>query len=328
MPKDFWIKCAKRFLSFSIPSLIAVITVFSYFSPQFESSLKNFGVFGAIIICLLCFCLTLLYGIFEMEKIIYFVGSEYSQDPNFDTRIIYKSFRVYQDKERKQENHINTTAKNSTYNATIVSFSNKCLGTKEIFEDALQEISFIAMASAYTNMSIFFQTSVIVDVPQSLTDANILEVRKNINKLQKYNVMVNFYGIVKGSILLCFSQVVEDYFKNIIENKYPKYISQFSMLMESFLYELGSIFTGTCLSSFHRLDDQLRPLSWDEENYKVLNINIITNVNINYLKVHNNTENLYVIKMNGDVYEGNLFTSYIIFGKEDAERLVGNCQIQ
>lgn len=327
MPKDFWIKCVKRFLLFSIPSLIAVITLFSYFSSPFENLLKNFGIFGAIIVCLLCFSLTLLYGIFEMEKVIYFVGSEYSNDPNFDTRVIYKSFRLSQDKRKIQENYSNVTARNST-DAVILSFSDKYLGMKEIFTDALQEITFIAMASGFTNISTIFNTRVIADIPQSLIEANILEVRKNINTRQKYNVIVEFYGTLNGSILLCFSQVVEDYFKNIIENKYPKYISQFSMLMESFLYELGSIFTGTCLSSFHRLDDQLRPLSWDEENYKVLNINIITNVNINYLKVHNNTENLYVIKMNGDVYEGNLFTSYIIFGKEDAERLVGNCQIQ
>ena len=325
MPKDFWIKCIKRFLSFSIPSLITVITVFTLFSSQFENSLKNFGVFGAIIVCLLCFCLTLLYGIFEMEKVVHFVGSECAQDPDFDITIIYKSFNLNQNNRKNQKNYNKITVKDSTFDAINISFSNKYLRIEEMFADALQEISFIAMACAFTSMSVIFQTPVIGDVPQSLTDANILEIRKSISKGQKYNVIVDFYGIIKGSVLLCFSQIFENYVNNMIQNEYPKYINHFSIFTESFLYEIGSIFTGMCLTNLYGLDNQAHPLSWDERNQKVLNFNIITNININYLKVHNNTENLYVVKMNGNVNEGNLFTSYILLGKEDAERLVKNC---
>lgn len=324
MPKDFWIKCLKRFLLITIPSLLVVITIFSFFSSQFEASLKNFGIFGAIIVFLLCFCLTLLYGIFEMEKVINFVGSECSQDPDFNITIIYNSFLQHKNERKKQENYSNTAVKNSAFNTIKISFSNKYLSMREVFADTLQEISFIAMASAFTSMSTIFQTPVIGEVPQSLTDVDILEVRKNINIRQKYNVIVDFYGIIKGSILLCFSQIFENYVKNMIQNKYPKYINHFNLFIESFLYELGSIFTGTCLTSLYDLDNQSYLLSWDEESHKVLDFNIISNININDLKVHNNTKDLYVVKMNGDVNEGNLFTSYIIFGREDAEKLVRN----
>ena len=85
------------------------------------------------------------------------------------------------------------------------------------------------------------------------------------------------------------------------------------------MYELGSIFTGTCLTSFYNLDNH------SKKGQDVPNFNITTNININYLKAHNNTEKIYVIKMDGNVIDGNLLTSYIILGKEDAENLVRNC---
>ena len=57
MPKNFWNRCIKKFFRITIPTLIAFLTIFTFFSEKFENTIKTFGIFGAIIVILLCFFL-------------------------------------------------------------------------------------------------------------------------------------------------------------------------------------------------------------------------------------------------------------------------------
>ena len=70
MTKKFWTKCIKRFFMITLPILGTFISIFTYFSLTFETALKTLGLFGAIIVCLLCFLITLVYGINEMTKVV------------------------------------------------------------------------------------------------------------------------------------------------------------------------------------------------------------------------------------------------------------------
>lgn len=323
MQKRFWIECFKKFFLITIPTLVALITIFSCFSNEFEKSLKEYGIWGGILICLLCFSITLLYHANEMIHVIDFMGKEIVQDTDFDSKIIYNFYTAYRI-EKKKHRKTNKIHNLNLYNNKQKRFSNKYLAMKDIYNDALQELSYIAMAHGFTDMATIFHVPIVSDIPNLLENGNITQLRDNIDAEYIYNVFINFYGELEGSILLCFYDNFQELINIEIKNMYSKDIQDYDKFVYSFLFELGSIFTGTCLTQFHDLCPKLGKLSWDAISHKVLNFHIRLNINISDLKVHNYTKNIYAIKLNGTANENHLCTSYMIFDRNNAEKLVNS----
>lgn len=68
MKKKFWINCIKNFLVITIPTIVAIITVFTFFNNGIEMALQKLGMSGCILVCCICFGFTLIYEVNNMFK--------------------------------------------------------------------------------------------------------------------------------------------------------------------------------------------------------------------------------------------------------------------
>ena len=68
MSKKFWIECFKKFLSFTIPTLTSVFAFFGLFFKDFEITLQSLGFIGFVLICCLCFSLTIFFRSYGNDK--------------------------------------------------------------------------------------------------------------------------------------------------------------------------------------------------------------------------------------------------------------------
>lgn len=90
--KDFGVSCIKRFFLIMIPTIVAVITVPTFFSNKLEDNLKQIGFLGTAVIFLICMVLSLT---FESYAVIKKVNAEENDVPDCSVeKIINDIFRI------------------------------------------------------------------------------------------------------------------------------------------------------------------------------------------------------------------------------------------
>lgn len=325
MLKDFWGRCIKNFIRITIPTLVALITIFSFFSTEFEETIKTLGIFGAILVCLLFFSLTLLYECNRMIKVVDIIDKELSQVEHSNERIIYHIYNSYNTNKRL---NIKNSKNSDKINNSILfkckekdCFSNKYLKVKDLQSDALQEICYVLCGTGFTILSNFITFPEIYplmcDLPKSMNDLDIKTLRENIESDYLYNVLIDFTGIINGNILLCFSCEFRNVINEVFKKNYLKYLTanNCNYYINSYIYELGNVFSGSCLTSL---------AAFLNLKYSTLRIRKISvNENINYLKLNNGSVNISVTNLSGFNIKGEyLFTSYIMFNRDNVENLL------
>lgn len=180
------------------------------------------------------------------------------------------------------------------------------------------------MASGIINLSYFINLSIIYDTPSSITNINIINLREKLSVNNNHNVLVSFCGEVSGLILLCFNKEYEKIMYTFVNHDYLMDANNSNYFIESFLYESGSIFTGGSLISlcdficYNGYEEKIKKIKLEIQEIKV-------NININYLKLQNATENIFVTKLDNNSNNGyRLFTSYIMFDKINVDYLLHN----
>lgn len=327
MTKKFWTKCIKRFFMITLPILGTFISIFTYFSSKFETALKTLGLFGAIIVCLLCFFITLVYGINEMTKVVDIVDKTISKT-NSNDRIIYNYYNRYNIEKKNYKKNNNKIPKNSSLYNYEEHFTNKFIKIADIYNDALQEICFEVMATGVTSVYGFVNlpekqygthkdNTPIKVIPMSLFNVNIKVFRENIYSNYVNNVLINYTGNhLRGSFLICLYEEFKTIIYEQIQNDFIDYIKKddYNLFINSFIHELGSLFTGSSLTSLS---------SWSMGTLEIKNIEL--DINIDNLKLDINTDNIYVTKLLCTNNKHNLFDSYMILDNIQAHNLLKKC---
>lgn len=331
MTKKFWTKCIKRFFMITLPILGTFISIFTYFSLKFETALKTLGLFGAIIVCLLCFFITLMYGINEMTKVVDIVDKTISKT-NSNDRIIYNYYNRYNIEKKNYKKNNNKIPKNSSlYNYVLKQqFTNKFIKMVDIHNDALQEICFEVMATGVISVNSLVNfpekqygahkcTTPIKVVPTSLFNINIKVFKENIVPDYVNNILINYTGNhLRGSFLICLYEEFKTIMYEQIQNDFKDYIKRddYNFFVSSFIYELGSLFTGSSLTSLS---------SWSMTPSEIKDIKL--DVDINNSNFDLTTENVYVTKLFCTNNKHKLFDSYMILDKIQAHNLLKKCFI-
>ncbi len=326
MTKKFWTKCIKRFFMITLPILGTFISIFTYFSLTFETALKTLGLLGAIIVCLLCFLITLVYGINEMTKVVDIVDKTIS-NTNSNDRIIYNYYNRYNvEKKNYKKNNSKIPKNSSLYNYVQKEhFTNKFIKMVDIYNDALQEICFEVMATGVTSVYTLINlpekqygtykgNTPIKAIPMSLFNVNIKVFRENIDSNYVNNVLINYTANhLHGSFLICLYEEFTTIMYEQVQNDFIDYIKRddYNFFVSSFIYELGSLFAGSSLTSLS---------SWSMTPSEIKNIKL--DVNIDKSNFGITTENVYVTKLLCTNNEHKLFDSYIILDEIQAHNLL------
>lgn len=324
MSKKFWIKCIKRFFIVTLPILGTFVSIFACFSFKFEKTIKTLGFLGAIIVCLLCFCITLLYGINEMIEVVDIVDKNISNN-----RIIYNYYIRYNIENNICKKFCNKLEKAFTLDKDSQKglFCDKFIKMTDIYNDALQEICYEVMATGVTSICNLVNLSqneyesqkyysLIKTLPTSLYNVNIKAFKQNIESNYVSNVLVNYSGNIHGSILICLYEKFRAIICEQIQNDFADYIKKedYNSFVNSFIHELGNIFAGSCLTSLSM---------WSMNPSEIKEIKL--DIEIDNYKFDINTENVYVTKLLCTNNEHKLFDSYMILDKIQAHNLLKKC---
>lgn len=98
MIRRFWISLLKKFLILSIPTSVAVISIFTLFSKGIETALQKIGITGVILVICACFILTV---IFEINNTIRGTENLVNSCKNSNDITIYKDKSLYIDEQIK-----------------------------------------------------------------------------------------------------------------------------------------------------------------------------------------------------------------------------------
>lgn len=327
MSKNFWNKCMKRFFLITIPTLIAIITLFSIFSQSFENALKNFGIFGAVIICLFCFSVTLLYGVNEMIDVVDIIDEEYSKGKNSNERIIYNFYNSYYVEKRNSKKDKRNDLKTDILSLCKPKkeFANKYITFQDLHNDALQEVCFTVMETGVTSMCTYIDLPILSDVPSIIPQISIVDLREKLAANKENNVLVRFCGEINGMVLLCFSGEFEKRMETLLDGGGTVNANNYNYYLRSFLYEAGSLFAGSCLTSLINFLQYYNHLQYynQEKCYKLIIKNIKVNVDYSHLTVPNASESVFITKLENRRQDGGrLFTSYIMFDKSNIDYLL------
>lgn len=198
----------------------------------------------------------------------------------------------------------------------------------DIYNDALQEICFEVMAtgvtSVYTLVNLpkkqygeYKYTTPIKFVPMSLYNVDIKVFKENIEPNYVNNVLINYTANhLHGSFLICLYEELKTIIYEQIQNDFIDYIKRgdYNFFVSSFIYELGSLFTGSSLTSLSH---------WSDTPSEIKDIKL--DVNIDNSNFGLTTENVYVTKLTCTNNEHKLFDSYIILDKIQAHNLLKKC---
>lgn len=270
-----------------------------------------------------------MYGINEMTKVVDIVDKTISKT-NSNDRIIYNYYNRYNiEKKNYKKNHNKITKNSSLYNYVQKEhFTNKFIKMVDIYNDALQEICFEVMATGVTSVYTLVHlpekqygthkgNTPIKVIPMSLFNVNIKVFRENIDSNYVNNVLINYTGNhLHGSFLICLYEEFKTIMYEQIQNDFIDYIKKddYNLFIRSFIYELGSLFTGSSLTSLS---------SWSMTPSEIKDIKL--DVDINNSNFGLTTENVYVTKLLCTNNEHKLFDSYMILDKFHAHNLLKKC---
>lgn len=195
----------------------------------------------------------------------------------------------------------------------------------DIYNDALQEICFEVMATGVTSVYTLINlpekqygtykgNTPIKAIPMSLFNVNIKVFRENIDSNYVNNVLINYTANhLHGSFLICLYEEFTTIMYEQVQNDFIDYIKRddYNFFVSSFIYELGSLFAGSSLTSLS---------SWSMTPSEIKNIKL--DVNIDKSNFGITTENVYVTKLLCTNNEHKLFDSYIILDEIQAHNLL------
>ena len=278
MSKKFWIECFKKFLSFTIPTLPSVFAFFGLFFKDFEITLQSLGFIGFVLICCLCFSLTIFLEVTGMIKIIDDIGNQYLEKEKSDKSIykFYKSYikslkidknkkfievvsenkkKIEEEEQRKKKDNYQNKFDYFSIGVNQKSKNNKIeISYSDFIIDCIQEISNVAICSTCEPiLSLFDEKDINTKLPKTIICKNILELQKLIITKDRMNIVISFDGLIKGCFLICFDKKAIIKAQRMFESKYKnKYISLQSILI-SYFKEVATILAETSLTSLYKI---------------------------------------------------------------------------
>lgn len=279
MSKKFWSVCIIRFLCFTVPSLLTIFSLIGAFFKDFEPTLQSLGILGFILICCLCFSITVLLEVTGMIKIIDDLGKQYIEKNNKNDKSIYNFYTSYK---KNLKNHHNkpfiVLENNKKDNKRIKpkkkdiagysdEFENYCIGVNhrnvdfkleicypDYVLDVIQEVSNIAISSMCSSIStIYDEIPVNTKLPKSVICKSINDFKEFIETKDRINIIVSFNGHISGCFLINFDNKVIIRAQTILESKYKKYYVNLRTMLLSYFKEMATILVGTGITSFSDL---------------------------------------------------------------------------
>lgn len=337
MSKSFWRECIKKFLKIVIPTLGAYLSFASIFSKEFEDLLKKFGIVGLILICCLCFSITLLLELCGMINFVDDIGSQYIEKNNVVDNSVYSLYKTYKKDIKNKKNNeffkrlfqnrveINNCPNgfhnyflNVNYEDKIYSVS---IEINAIIIDTMQEIGNIVLGSGFPSFLVMYNERFVVGMPKTLICLDRKDMLEEI--YNSYNILVKFTGLFQGLFIVSFDKKSILRTREILEENYSNYISDYKKMLISFIKECSSIAALSGLTEFQNL---ICNIYSDRITRFLFNVtDIITDDNFSESDLYNN---LIAVRLIGNTKSSIEIKMYLLLdfctAKELCERFILN----
>lgn len=337
MSKDFWIDCIKNFMKITIPTLITIFTLVGFFFKGFETSLQSLGIIGFILICCLCFSITLLLELTGMIKIIDDIGQQYIEKNNKVDKSIYKFYESYKkslkgeknnDKpfiileDPKKDNKVikqrrkEVDGYSEDFENYLIGVNHKNINFKleisypDVALDVIQEISNIAISSACSSISTIYDgITVNTNLPKSIICKNVTYLKKFVETKERINIIVSFGGLITGCFLINFDKKAIIKAQRMLESKYKKYYVSLQSITISYFKEIASILASTGITSLSNMLLFHAPKGTHMENIYIREIT----TSLNYLDEFYNSDSIISVNNICRVYKLTSINIYLLF---------------
>lgn len=225
MSKKFWLECFKKFLKFTIPSLITLFTLFGYFFKGFEATIQSLGIIGFILICCLCFLITILLELTGMIKIIDDIGNQCIGSKKNSNKAIYDFYKSYtkslKNNKHKKDPFIVVESKRNkekSQNTKENVKEKEILNKKDDFSEKFEYFSIGNIQKSKNYKLVINYPDMVMDVIQEISNIAISKTCESISTIHETvydNIYDNKYKNVRVNTKLPESIIC----RNIVEFK-------------------------------------------------------------------------------------------------------------